>query len=81
MYAQIAIAVEDGRIVATTTTAGGTTRRREWTVAEAAERFRTSGLDAALSGMRQDAGRIRDAATAATQAGRNEQIADCRKPM
>ena len=81
MYAQIAIAVEDGRIVATTTTAGGTTRRREWTVAEAAERFRTSGLDAALSGMRQDAGRIRDSATAAMQAGRNEQIADCRKPM
>lgn len=53
-------------------------RRREWTAGEAAERFVTSGLDAALSGMRQDAGRIRDAATAATQAGRNERIADCR---
>lgn len=77
MYARIAVAVEDGRIVATTTTAGGTTRRHEWTADEAAERFRTSGLDAALSGMRQDAERIRDAATAATQAGRNEQIADC----
>ena len=78
MYAQIAITVEDGRIVATTTTAGGTTRRHEWTAAEAAEQFRTSGLDAALSGMRQDAGRIRDAATAAAKAELNERIADCR---
>ncbi len=78
MYARIAIAVEDGRVVATTTTAGGTRRRREWTAAEAAARFRTSGLDAALDGMRQDAGRIRAAAMAATQAGRNEQVADCR---
>ena len=78
MYARIAIAVEDGRIVATTTTAGGTTRRRQWTAGAAAERFRTSGLDAALSGMRQDAERIREAAAAATQAGRNERIADCR---
>ena len=78
MYARIAVAVEDGRIVATTTTAGGTMRRREWTAGEAAERFVTSGVDAALSGMRQDARRIRDAATAATQAGRNEHIADCR---
>ena len=78
MYARIAIAVEDGRVVATTTTAGGTRRRREWTAAEAAARFRTSGLDAALGGMRQDAGRIRAAAMAATQAGRNEQVADCR---
>ena len=73
MYARIAVAVEDGRIVATTTTAGGTTRRREWTAAEAAERFQTSGLDAALSGMRQDAERILDAATAATQ-----RTTDCR---
>ena len=78
MYARIAVIVEDGRIVATTTTAGGTTRRREWTAGETVEGFRTSGLDAALSGMQQDAGRIRAAATAATQAGRNEQIADCR---
>ena len=78
MYARIAIAVEDGRIVATTTTARGTTRRHEWTAGEAAERFRTSGLDAALSGMRQDAERIRDAATAAAKTGRNEQVADCR---
>ncbi|MYD87496.1 MAG: hypothetical protein F4Y14_15745 [Acidobacteria bacterium] len=78
MYARIAVAVEDGRIVATTTTDGGTMRRREWTAGEAAERFVTSGLDAALSGMRQDAARIRDAATASAQAGRNQQIADCR---
>lgn len=78
MYARVAIAVENGRIVATTTTASGTTRRREWTAGEAVERFRTSGLDAALSGMRQDAGRIRDAAIAATKARRNEQVADCR---
>ena len=81
MYARIEITVEDGRVVATTMTAGGTKHRREWTAAEAAARFRPSGLDAALSGMRQDAGRIRDAAIAATQAGRNERIADCRSRL
>ena len=58
MYAQIAITVEDGRIVATTTTAGGTTRRHEWTAAEAAEQFRTSGLERRIE--RHAAGRRPD---------------------
>ena len=78
MYERIALGVEDGRVVAMTVTAGGTTRRRLWTPADVVEEARTTGLDAALRGMRHDPVRLLTTATAAATRGRNGLLADCR---